>query len=521
MSFWQRIWNFFANLFNWDPEEAAKRKDLSKIYKYLGSITPAFFNKNSGELLPGFAKILFSFIRYLYPIRNLLEKTLLNKDYKIAELYKNYLIEAQLPESEQTKRHNFTDKIIKERIFDSVSGKDEINKIKHEFHEYVKQFSTPGFSMVNKELNDFYKFITICQHNYEPLLSLFDQELIVSSNSYTPKFKAIQGSDCIPELMDLYYITADFLMSETIGRYLTQLIDRLGLSQADVIKKKISRLLTRADKILRTYLTPQVLLCLLRAMKEDPGFVAEMSKEASDYIDQYVSKISTGFRQMLDRILREISENNIAQDLEQLFGNEKLHPPEGYNDTERDYFLENGLESFTHIKPFTVLKNYINLIFEPKSKNVFSRLLFEGFFEDKVYQNNLSETFYSCVRSASKIEQFEAGLTEKAGSSLLTVHNELQKVERDKDMTEKLNNIITGINQRAATIIEEEANRFNQLLKYLTEIINDTKERNPAFINNIKVIGGNKNNEFIHDLFEGHGKMAQFIKIMRNFTVIL
>jgi hypothetical protein len=520
MSFWKRIWNILSALFNWDPEEAAKRKELNKLYRYLHSINPPFFNKNTGEILPGFAKIVFALTRYLVPVQNLLIKTILNKDFKMAELYKNYLIEAQLPESDQQKRHTFSDKIVKERIFDSVSGKDELTKIKQEFQDYIKLVTTPEFSMVNKELDEFYKFVAICQHNFEPLLSSFDQELIISSNSYTPKFKSVHGSDLIPELMDLYYITADFTLLPVIENYLSQLIDRLRIANAETVKKKISRLLSRIDKILKTYLKPEILLCLLRVVKNDPGFIADISKESSDHIEKYVSKMTNNFRQMMDRILREISENNIQQDLNNLFETETLIPPEGYNDSERDYFLEKGLETFTHIKPFTILKNYILTIFEGKSKNVFSKLLFEGFFDDKAFQNNLSDSFYTCVRATGKIEQFETGLTEKETSSLQTIHTELQKLERDKEVIDKLNNIIAGTNQRASVVIEEETNKFNKLFIQLTHVMNDTKERNPTYISNIRVIGGNKNNEFLSDFVEAYGKLDQFLKIMRNFTVI-
>ena len=114
----------------------------------------------------------------------------------------------------------------------------------------------------------------------------------------------------------------------------------------------------------------------------------------------------------------------------------------------------------------------------------------------------------------------ETGLTEKATSSLFTVHNELQKKERDKNIIDKLNNIIIGINQRVFTIIEEETNRFNLLLKYYSDVIGDYKNKSPLYISNIKVIGGNKNNEFIKDLLNGYTKMQQFVTIMRNFTVI-
>ena len=48
--------------------------------------------------------------------------------------------------------------------------------------------------------------------------------------------------------MDLYYITADFSVSEIIEKKLIQLIDRLRPTQINIVKKKISKLLNRIDK---------------------------------------------------------------------------------------------------------------------------------------------------------------------------------------------------------------------------------------------------------------------------------
>ncbi|MCW8966900.1 MAG: DUF5312 family protein [Candidatus Pacearchaeota archaeon] len=520
MNMWKRVWNFFSSLLNWDPQEAEKKKQLGKVFRYLSTISPSFINKNTREILPGFAKILFAFTRYLLPIRNVFEKTILSRDFKMAELYRNYLIESYLPESDQLKRHSFTFDALKERLLDSVSGKVETDKIKYDFNEYIKIFNASEFDMINKELNEFYKLVTVSQHNYEPFLSLFDQELIISSNTYTPKFKVVNGNDIIPDLMDLYYITANLKISDLIEHKLMQLIERLNPTQVNTVKKKVSRLLARIDKILKTYLTREIILALLQAIKLDPEFVADTNTESVNYIDQYKSKLTNEFKQMIDRILREISENNIVQEMDELFQGEKLVFPEGYNETERDYLLSYGMESFIHIKPFTILKNYLISFFSVKTKNVLSKLIFEGFFEDKVFQNNISNAFYACGKSYNRIEQFETGLTEKATSSLLTIHNSLQKKERDKDLVEKLNNIIIGINQRVFTIIEEETNKLNTLLKYYTDVLVDYKNKTPLYISNIKVIGGNKNNEFVQDLVFGYSKLEQVIKIMKNFTVI-
>ena len=150
MNFWKRMWRFLSTLLNWDPVESEKRKELRKIYHFLHSLSPPFISRKTREILPGFAKIVFTLTRSLFPIRNLLEKTIVNRDYKMAELYKNYLIESYLPDSEQTRRYFFTFKGLKEKIIDSITSKHEIEKIKQDFHEYIKIFDSNNVKCFQK-----------------------------------------------------------------------------------------------------------------------------------------------------------------------------------------------------------------------------------------------------------------------------------------------------------------------------------------------------------------------------------
>jgi hypothetical protein len=83
-----------------------------------------------------------------------------------------------------------------------------------------------------------------------------------------------------------------------------------------------------------------------------------------------------------------------------------------------------------------------------------------------------------------------------------------------------LNKLIETINNMALKIIEENTNLFYSFQGVISEIIKDSKQRAPQLISNIKVIGGDKNQEFTGNLADALKKLELFTSIMKNFTII-
>ena len=54
----------------------------------------------------------------------------------------------------------------------------------------------------------------------------------------------------------------------------------------------------------------------------------------------------------------------------------------------------------------------------------------------------------------------------------------------------------------------------------LTELLEDAKQHSPLIVSNIKVIGGDRNAEFLATLADDQRAMGRFIEVMRHFTVI-
>jgi hypothetical protein len=517
---WKRLWEFLSHLFNWDPVEAEKRAALKNIHRMLQAVSPPYFDARTGQVLPGFAKSIFALSSNLVRLEDILRKTVLNKDSRLSQLYNDFLIESSLPEDERLKKASFSRNEIKNRLSASLSPGIEGNKVNHEFSHYIRNFAPLFSQKVNESLRDFDRMIALCQYNFIGLLTHFDSRYKPEAKGLTPKFAPAGGETVFPELMDIYFILANFKVTDSIAESFTRLIERLRLKEDSEIKADVKKTLARIEKLCTKYLDPSVLLALMRAIKQDPGLIVPSDHEKTDHVRKYVTRITNQLRKDLDTALREISENAMMTEIKDLFGDDLLIMPEGYNEEEASILYSQGITSFTHVKPLVVLKNFFIYKFDERIKAAMTKLIVEGFFDDKGFQNDFSTTYYLCEKSQERIVDFERSLTGNSRTSISTIRMYLSSLRSGKNIGLQIDTIIEEINKKAVKLVEEETSHLNFLSLKIQDILDDFKNKSPVLVANIKVIGGNKNSEFIGALVDALRSINKLIRLMQNFIVI-
>jgi hypothetical protein len=517
---WKQIWDFFSSMFKWDPIEAEKRRALKNIYKMLSVVSPPYFDVRANQVLPGFAKSIFALASNLLRLEDILRKTVLSRDTKLSQLYSDYLVEANLTEDERIKKANFSSAEMKARISASLSPGSEGNKLNQEFSNYMKNFSMPFSQAVNSSLADLDRLISLCQYNFGALLTYFDPQCKLGTKGYIPKFSPVLSEYLIPDLMDLYFILANFKVTESIELAFDRIIDRMKLKQGSEIKSDVRKTLGRIEKLCAKYLSSTLFLSFLRALKQDPLFVAASDREKTDHVRKYTTRLTNQFRKDLDNALREISENATMSEMKDLFEDDMLIMPEGYNEEEASVLYSQGITSFSHVKPLAILKNFFIYKFDERAKNALTKLIVEGFFDDKSFQNEFSATYYLCEKSHDRIVDFERSLSGNSRTSVSTIHAFLSGIKTGKKIGLEVETIIEEINKKAMKIIEEETNHLNFLSLKIRDILEDSRNKSPVLVSNIKVIGGNKNSEFTGALDDTQTAIGKFIRLMQHFTVI-
>ena len=182
-----------------------------KILKQIKQHSLLFYKQSTSQILPQFARTLLTFLQYLHPLKELIYKTLLNENDRLAEKFKEYLIEFRLEEKMQLKKQNFTYDKIQTRLFNTVALRTETEILNKEFAEFIKLFSGPEFSTFDSEFTALEHFISLCRHDFIRLLMYFDPDITLSPR-YKPRFAPCIGHHANQDLMDLFFIFAELNM---------------------------------------------------------------------------------------------------------------------------------------------------------------------------------------------------------------------------------------------------------------------------------------------------------------------
>jgi uncharacterized protein (UPF0305 family) len=408
-----------------------------------------------------------------------------------------------------------------ERIQSSLKPDEELEAIEREFQTFLDSLDALGTRAVNADLFEVDRFIDLCRHDYERIIGLFDPSANLDDQRYKPDFASVPSEQMLPELVDFYYLTESFAFSPQLKENVLHLLEKRQPDSFDEAKKsKIDKIFSQLGKELSERLDKDILLSLMRVIKDDPIYTPSTPRERKDFLDAYRRRLVTQFDKDKERILREQHENAIAVDIRSLFGDEDILEVDGYDEEHDSLLRKESPNGLVWIKPLRILKTFIANDFEPQLKESIKRILVEGYFDNKGFQNNLANILYQCERSGGRILEFEEQLRGTGRVSLVAMRRYIEEMRRGKDIGTFLNRLVDTINDKAREIVEDETGLFSMLGEALGDLISDFKRSSPDLITNIRTLGGGRNREILAQIQAGRERIAILVKIMRNFTYV-
>lgn len=522
MQFWQNIIDFFLNIVSGSSPEAMKKKELRRIYTNLNSAKLHYVKQGTQTLEIGFAQALFSFCKILSPIQDIVRKTIANQDIRVSQRYYELIVESHLPSEQREARKYFTYDGMLERLNSAMNIDAELETISASFQRYLSVLETPDLRTLEIELYDLEKLVDLCKYDYERILGLFDPGLNLDNPGYKPDFSMCANQAVFKELLDLYSVVNDFMITPRVCANLEILLKRIsaaGVNPEEQVKR-LQKVITSINKALTHDLSGSVLLDLVRILKQDPYFVEKVSIDRKSLLNEYTKRIEHQFSKDRERIIREKHESSVSSDITSLFGSENILEFEGYCDDLNAQIQTVSPNIFTKVKPLRILKTFVLNHFNAKMKEPIKRILVEGYFDNKVFQNNMANIFFQCERSSERLNSFEESLINAGRYSTLTLRRYIEEAKRGKDMAQFVDKLVDTLNARATEIVENETNLYCLLADALYEILSDFKRASPELITNIRGLGMAKNKELVQNISTAYNEIQKLARIMKNFTII-
>ena len=519
-SLFEYLQDILLTLFAHNPEEKEKRRRLRALNEQLKKIRPPYFRRSSGQVLPGFAVSILNLALVLRPLREVFEKTIDNPDLKLAQRHKDYLITARLPENLQNLQASLSYTTLKKRVFDSQDPEKELEKLDNEIKQLLEGLSSGELRSFDNSYTVVSRLVTLCQHNFLPMLRFFDPTLKSLDSADPAIFQPVPGEEILQELLDFYFILAGFSYSESVEKNIGLLLERLSRERAEEAKARLKKVLLRLQKLLVESLGSDTVLILLRLIQKDPHYVPQTIQDEGSLLEAYKNRLQISFQRGKERIQQQLRELAVGEDLKRLFPGGQPEEIAGYSEEIEQALQDRDFDSFLHIRPLRILKNYIHCHFNKELKEPLKRLIVEGKFSNKIFENMLTRPYYQCSEMESKIIEFEEQLQGSGTQSVKKLPKYIELLDQGKPVHNMVATVLDTIEKESKRLIEEGANCFYNLFVTLMDILNDAKLKAPAKVTNIKYLTTGKSQDFLSRVTYGHNNLYLFTKIMKNFTTI-
>jgi hypothetical protein len=508
--------DIFLALFIRDPQAVEKRKQLRSLYEKIRRVHPMYYRRATGQVLPQFAEAIEQLAGLLRPLREIFDKTLGHEDAKLAQRYADFMLVSRLPGHLQETYTALGFSSLRQRILSAPDPPGELAAVEGKVQELLQYLSGAELQGFEQEYTATQRLVSLCRHDLSHLLSLFGPRSADARTSYQPAV----GEELLQELLDLYFILSGLELSPGVERNIGSLLERLARERAEEARKKLRTVFQKLYLLLDEHLRAGTVLVLIRLIQRDPHYVPQIMREEGPAIESFRNRWLITFQRSRDRVRWLLRENEVSEDLKALFAGADLLEIEGYPEGIDQALQQRELEGFVHFRPLRIMKSYILMHFERELRDLVKRLIVEGKFENRIFQNMLTNTFFGCEGVRDRIHEFEQALQSDGPQSARRLPKYLELLGQGKPVQSMLSTVLEGIESSSRRLVEEGANLFYNLCVILLEILNDARQKTPVQISNIKSLGGRRYPELLARLSSGYNNLFLFTRIMKNFTTI-
>ena len=519
MAFIQSLTELIQSLFMSSSPEVKKRQALRKIENELKDVRPVFYK--NGVIQVNFAEAL----RILYvntrPVEDILSNTLCTEDLARNRHYSEQLLLTGFTSEAQDILVKMSYENRKAGALEAKSLNRYFESEHRELEKVVRELNTADFVKIDLVLDRLQQLNDICKYSYITALRLFDINFNSNLN-YKPSFQPIPADLVETSLLDLYYVTADMDITNSLASAIMALAQLMNHGYFSEEKKRALMInLRQIQSILKHNFTSSFLTKLIRLAKKLPDFVPEKAVYHGNARQNYANYLEDRFNVDQSRLKTEIQDLTIKTQLKELFGENEMASLVGYNAELNAQLKQSTPVSFMWITPMQVLKTFVKNYYELHVKPLVNDVAIEGFFNNPAYKTEFSSDIYACNEIMEHIAKFEERFSRNNEFDEAIIVSLIHDSHRDKDFEIRLKALVEKINKVAKELIQTEVNNINALYKKLGEMLVDSKKPNSDVITNLKVLMISSRNRDNSDALEKQYPLwSVFIEIMKNYVII-
>ncbi len=530
MSLFQRVLagirDFFESLFAASSPEYSKKRQLRALAASIRAIDPPIFRQD-GRLLPAFPATLYQINQFLSAIRETLSGTISNQDRRIADRTRDCLIELAMTEDQRRERKAFT---MAERLAAMVAKTMPPERLIEEqgkqFATFIRGIDGPQAHQINAMLARLDALADFCDFDFNSLFSFFDPAFRTHAGQETtvetPSFQPVEVVEVVPILLDLYYLLGPLDLSQPVVDVLSLLeAKRAGTDLNEEITGRMARVAQAIVWLLQKRMSKDILLAVIRLVKEDPAYVPQLPQRNNDYVAQYRERLTEIFHSDSRKILKEREEDEIDGLVRAAFGDRHLERIEGYSEETNALLQEFTVHSLEWIKPLQIIRTFATYYFEPHFRGILRSVIVEGYFNNRTLQSSLSTAYYFCESVSAKLREFENLFADGQPCSLKVLTGYLTELEKGMDFEKPLRKMVENMNAHAKDFVQQAVNNYADVYAFSLNLMEDNKKSVPEYVTNIRNLSSSsKNMDSFAWLERESGVFRNFLEIMKKYAIV-
>lgn len=503
-------------------DDLIKHKSLRSMRRELGAENQKFICKRGKKVYPKFASKIFELYRLVETLRDLLPLHKEHREYYLDdERIRDFLILRRLPKESRKAHLEFSYDVLYEQ-YSNFEGGNYNNfwiQMDKDFAEFKSKFKDEKYFGFDEGLNQLERFAELLRFDFVSFFRNFDSSFSQSGSGDAPNFSTVPSAQVQQDILDLYFILGNFEVSSSLRtdtEYLLEYYDRFSDSNVDLLQESLDNL----ELLMENDLNKKALHTVICHIEFDPYYEPKTMTGGRKFLGNFLRKWEEQYEQNKELLQQYILDEKLKQKIEKVFEEVSIIEPSPYDKEKEELFTGRGFHHFSQLQPLRLLKTYYTRIFTKGFFGSLKKIAQEGYFENREFKEYYSDLLERVEGYMEEVELFESSL---GGKGTMTMEDALQIVRKDtigENEASTIKRFIQDTNARARRVVEENAKILNKLHAAVGRITSDYRTKNPRFVSNLRVIAGEKSDNMMRKIEEGHSLLGDLVSILKNYVVI-
>ena len=499
------IQKIIDSLFGGGDPEAEKKRRLRTVLKNYNKTKYRFYKSTSHEVQPALGKYFYEIYKAVSPSQIMFQTT-------SPAALKNLVINASLTE----KQRALIDGLAEDKILEATKGQDIAiveKMVQDSLEQLSEEFDESRIAKIDNLYNKISLFKNFVTYDFYFMVKKFTSGLKEHSFNTEPVFAPITAAYVADDLKDFLAVAWVLPFDQNWDDMFKLLREIRGIDPMPpkVWQKILNRLRNAKDKKVFEY--------LIQLITENPDWSEDYKNDVKNIVDEYISSVRKSADETLRKIQDKLKSTRVESLLIQIFGTDNVPSLHNYIPSNGQIYAQKGLGGFEYSQPLSYLKQFLLNYTKKEIRELNDILVIRGEWSNSALSKPLSESFHDLMDISSNLIAFDDKLAESSdyGTRLKTF---LPRTERDRDARNIVGNILTEVNDTAATFLLGAINDYITFAKNLKMCLEDfVKSPRSELILNWRDLDRFAEGQLRQRCIEVYKKIFAFVTLLQQFKI--